>query len=260
MCESPVRIEIEGDVATITIDRPKTFNALDSEVITGLAERFDEVARDRALRCVILTGAGDKSFVAGANIAEMSEMRPQQALAFARRGHAVLAALEAIEIPVIAAVNGYCLGGGCELALACDLVFASAHARFGQPEVNLGLMPGFGGTQRLPRRVGSMRAAELTYTGRQVKADEAKAIGLCLDVFPHEELMDRVRQIAGTIAAKGPIAVRAAKRAIAAAADTPLPAGNALERESFAVLFDSEDAREGMRAFLAKRPATFENH
>jgi enoyl-CoA hydratase len=171
----------------------------------------------------------------------------------------VLAALEALPVPVIAAVNGFALGGGCELALACDLVYASDNARFGQPEVNLGLIPGFGGTQRLARRIGAMRALELVVSARTVKAEEARALGLCLEVFPQAELLARVREIARGIADKGPVAVRAAKAVLRRGLDGPVALGNALEIEAFANLFDSADAREGMTAFVEKRPAQFRN-
>jgi enoyl-CoA hydratase len=162
-------------------------------------------------------------------------------------------------VPVIAAVNGFALGGGCELTLACDLVYASENARFGQPEVNLGLIPGFGGTQRLARRVGAMRALELVASARTLKADEAKAVGLCLDVFPADVLMLKVREIAAGIASKGPVAVRSAKAVLRRGLDGPVGLGNALETEAFANLFDSADAREGMTAFVEKRPAHFRN-
>lgn len=259
MADRPVRVEVEGGIARVTLDRPKALNALNTELLTALAAALDDLARDADLRCVVVTGAGEKSFVAGADIAEMARFGPLEARRFADLGHSTFAALEAMPVPVIAAVNGFALGGGCELTLACDLVYAAENARFGQPEVDLGLIPGFGGTQRLARRVGAMRAAELILSGRHVRADEARAIGLCLDVFPAAELMPRVLEIAGAIAAKGPVAVRLAKRVLRAGLDAPMAAGNALEREAFAVLFDSADAREGMAAFVEKRPAVFRN-
>lgn len=260
MSEAPVvLVEVEHGVGLLTISRPAALNALNSTVLLELEQAVAGLAADPALRVLIVTGAGAKSFVAGADIVQMSELTPQGARRFASLGHRVLAALEALPVPVIAAVNGFCLGGGCELALACDLIYAADNARFGQPEVNLGLMPGFGGTQRLARKVGAARAAELIYTARQVKADEARAIGLALEVFPAADLMAKVQEIATTIASKGPVAVRAAKRALALGLDAPLSVGNALEIEAFANLFDSADAREGMAAFVAKRPANFRN-
>ena len=250
--------EIEGGVARLTLNRPKALNALNTPVLEQLWRAVDALILEEELRCVVVTGAGGKSFVAGADIGEMSELRPHDARRFAELGHRTFDALAALPVPVIAAVNGFCLGGGCELALACDLVYASDRARFGQPEVKLGLIPGFGGTQRLARRVGEMRAAELIFSGRMVKADEAKAIGLCLDVFPHDELDAEVMKIARTIASRGPVAVRSAKAVQARGVEAPLATANAFEREAFAVLFDSADAREGMKAFVAKRDAQFE--
>jgi enoyl-CoA hydratase len=250
-------IERDEGVVTLTLNRPKALNALNSDIIGALEAAVGDLQQDRDLRCVIVTGAGSKSFVAGADISEMSTFGAVDAQRFASRGQRVLAGLEALPVPVIAAVNGFALGGGCELALACDLIYAAENARFGQPEVDLGVIPGFGGTQRLGRKISRMRAAELIYTGRHVKAPEAKAIGLCLDVFPADELMDRVREVAGNIARKGPLAVRAAKRVMRAGADAPLAVGTATEQESFAVLFGSADQKEGMHAFLEKRAANF---
>lgn len=247
----------DDGVAVLTINRRRAMNALNDAVLDALGAHLDTLAATDGLRCVVLTGAGSKAFVAGADIAHMSQLGPRQALAFAEKGHRVLAALEALPVPVIAAVNGYCLGGGCELSLACDLVYASAKARFGQPEVKLGLIPGFGGTQRLARRIGAMRAAELIYTGRMIDADEARRIGLCLEVHPPEALMEAVMNRAREIAAQGPVAVRLAKRVGAFGLEAPLASANALEREAFANLFDSADAREGMTAFIEKRAAEF---
>lgn len=251
-----VLLEKAGHVATITINRPKALNALNGAVLGGLEAIVDALATDADVRVVIITGTG-KAFVAGADIAQMSSLDPRGAQHFAAMGHRVLAKIEALPAIVIAAVNGFALGGGCELSLACDLVYASAKARFGQPEVNLGLMPGFGGTQRLARRIGPMRALELTTTARMVKADEAKAIGLCLDVFEPEELIEKVQGIAAGIASKGPIAVRACKAVQARGLEAPLATANAFERDAFAVLFSSNDAKEGMTAFVEKRAAVF---
>ncbi|MFN3200620.1 MAG: enoyl-CoA hydratase/isomerase family protein [Bradymonadia bacterium] len=257
--EGPVKLSTEGALATLTIDRPKALNALNRETLEALEATIAEVAAKDEIRCLIVTGGGQKSFVAGADIAEMQTMGPQQARAFAGLGHRVLAALEALPIPVIAAVNGYCLGGGCELALACDLVYAAENARFGQPEVKLGLMPGFGGTQRLTRRVGAMQAMELVFSGRQIKAPEALRLGLCLAVFSADELMAEVTRVARGIASQGPVAVRASKMAIRQGIEAPLAVANSLEQEAFAVLFDSADTQEGLSAFLEKRPPAFKN-
>lgn len=259
MSDNPVIVEVQHGVATLTISRPTALNALNTTVLLELEQAIAGLAADPALRVVVVTGAGAKSFVAGADILEMSEYGAQLARRFAAVGHRVLGALEALPVPVLAAVNGFCLGGGCELALACDLIYASENARFGQPEVNLGLIPGFGGTQRLARKIGPMRAAELIYTGRQIKADEAKAIGLVLEVFPSADLLPKVQEVATHIAAKGPVAIRAAKLAMARGLDAPLAVGNALEIEAFGNLFDTADAREGMQAFAEKRPAHFRN-
>jgi len=195
--------------------------------------------------------------VAGADVAEMAELDPLQARRFADLGQRVFARLERLEAPTIAAVNGFALGGGLELAMACDLVYASEKARFGQPEVNLGLIPGFGGSQRLARRVGLMRAKELVFTGEMVDAQKAKAIGLALEVLPPEGLLPHAIGVAKKIASRGPAAVAAAKRVMEAGAGVDLRTGCALELEAFALLFASDDAREGTRAFIEKRPAVF---
>lgn len=249
----------EPGIALLTISRPEALNALNDAVLDALHAALVDLAADETLRCLIVTGAGGKAFVAGADIGRMAQMSPREARAFAQEGHRTLDALEALPVPTIAAVNGYCLGGGCELSLACDLVYASANARFGQPEVKLGLIPGFGGTQRLSRRIGPMRAAELVLTGRMVKADEAKAMGLCLDICPRGEVVDHALAVARTIAAMGPVAVRTAKSVMARGLEAPLNTAHAYEREAFANLFDSADAVEGMAAFIEKRTAEFTN-
>jgi enoyl-CoA hydratase len=254
-----VTLNVDNGIALITIERPKAMNALNSDVLATLDGIISSCEEDTSVRCVVLTGSGEKAFVAGADIAQMVDLTPSQAAYFAGRGHKVFARLEALPVPVIAAVNGFCLGGGCELSLACDMVYASDTAQFGQPEVKLGLMPGFGGTQRLARRVGPMRATELVSTGRMVPADEAKTIGLCLDVFPQAELMERVMKIAKTIGKRGPAAVRASKKIQRLGVQAPLAVANAYEAEAFGVLFDTADAREGMTAFLEKRGADFKN-
>jgi enoyl-CoA hydratase len=248
-------VEAADGIVTITVNRPKQLNALDQRTLEELGAALEGVAKDRAARAVIVTGAGDKAFVAGADIAAMSKLGPAEAREFAALGHRVFGQLEALPAVTIAAVNGFALGGGCELTLACDLVYASEKARFGQPEVNLGLVPGFGGTQRLTRRVGPMRAKELVLTGDMVDAATAKAIGLCLDVLAPEKLLDHARAKARTVASRGPVAVATAKRLVQQGADLALVDANALERQGFAGLFGGEDAKEGMRAFLEKRPA-----
>ncbi|MBK9517171.1 MAG: enoyl-CoA hydratase/isomerase family protein [Anaeromyxobacter sp.] len=258
MAHENLRVELADGVATVTIDRPRQLNALDARTLTELGEVLAGfAARPAEVRAVVLTGGGEKAFVAGADIAAMSRLSPAEAAAFAALGHRTLAALEALPVVTVAAVNGFALGGGCELAMACDLVYASERARFGQPEVNLGLVPGFGGTQRLSRRVGLMRAKELILSGEPVDAARALAIGLTLEVLPPERLLEHARAKARAIAARGPRAVALAKRLLQEGADLPLPAALDLERERFAAILGGAEAQEGMAAFLEKRPASF---
>ncbi len=254
-----LRLEVADGVATVTIDRPKQLNALDARTLGELGAALAWVAaRPAEVRALILTGGGEKAFVAGADIAAMSKMSPEEARAFAALGHRTLAALEALPLVTIAAVNGFALGGGCELAMACDLVYASEKAKFGQPEVKLGLVPGFGGTQRLTRRVGLMRAKELILSGETYDAAAARAMGLALEVLPPERLLEHARTRARTIAAQGPAAVALAKRLLQDGADVGLPAALALELGSFAGLFGSPETTEGLAAFLEKRPPRFQ--
>ena len=248
---------VEDGVGVATLNRPKALNALDRRTIAELAQLVDAVAADPAVRALVLTGAGEKAFVAGADISEMSSLPPVEARRFAEAGQRALARLEALPIPTIAAVNGFALGGGCELAMACDLVYASEAARFGQPEVNLGLIPGFGGTQRLTRRVGLMRAKEIVLTGEMVDAAKAKAIGLALDVLPAAQLVPHAVAIARKIASRAPLAIAAAKRTLEAGARIDLATACALEAEAFGLVFATDDAREGTRAFVEKRAAAF---
>jgi enoyl-CoA hydratase len=248
----------DGAIATMTIDRPKALNALNAATLREMRATIAELEIDATLRALIVTGAGEKSFVAGADIAEMKLLGVSEARAFSSLGGEVAAALEALPCVTIAAVNGFALGGGCELAMACDLIYASETARFGQPEVSLGVIPGFGGTARLTRRVGLQRARELVFTGEVVAAEKAAALGLVLQVLPPDELLPHCREVAKKIAAKGPLAVAQAKRVMNAGADLPLEAALGLECEAFAALFGSQDQREGMQAFLEKRPAHFE--
>jgi enoyl-CoA hydratase len=252
-----IRFESADGVATLTIAREKQLNALNAATLRELALVVADVSRDRALRALIITGAGEKAFVAGADISEMASMGTAAAREFAAMGHRLFASLETLDVPTIAAVNGYALGGGCELALACDLVYASEKAKFGQPEVNLGVIPGFGGTQRLTRLLGKQRAKEMIFTGDAVDAARAKEIGLVLDVFTSADLLPKCREIAKKIASKGPLAVAQAKRVIEWGADGDLRSANEMERQAFAMLFGTEDVREGMKAFLEKRPPRF---
>ena len=250
-------VERHGSIVTLTISRPEKLNALNLDVLVRLGKALTDLESEPDVRVAIVTGAGDKAFVAGADIASMAEMTTVQAKAFSDLGHAVLARIETAHFPVIGAVQGFALGGGCELALACDFLYASEKAKFGQPEVSLGVIPGFGGTQRLARRVGIGRARELCYTGDLIAADEALRMGLVNAVVPHAELMTRVRAVAEKIASKGPLAVARCKRVLLRGADLPLPTANELEAQAFASLFGSLDQKEGMAAFVQKRPAKF---
>jgi enoyl-CoA hydratase len=252
-----IRLEHDGPVSTLTVARPDRLNALDAAVLDEMGAAVREMGQRPEARCLVVTGDG-KAFVAGADIAAMRDMAGDEARAFARRGHDVFAGLESLPMPAIAAVNGFALGGGCELALACDFIYASERAKFGQPEVKLGIIPGFGGTQRLARRVGVGMARELIYSGELIGAAEAQRIGLVNRVVPPEDLLETAMQTARAIAAAGPLAVAAAKRVILQGADLPLGGANALEVETFAKLFDTQDRREGMGAFLDKRPPSFE--
>lgn len=246
----------EPGIAVVTIDRPKALNALNVAVVEQLGAAFTSLEEDASLRAVILAGAGGKAFVAGADIAEMREMTPAQAEYFAGVGQRVLDRIASFPRPVIAAVGGFALGGGCELAMAADILIVGERARLGQPEVNLGVIPGFGGTQRLVRRVGLTCALDLCLTGRMVKADEAVAIGLAARKV-EGDVLEAALEIARTIAAKAPMAIQLAKRAIHENADGSLQAGLAAERSLFGLCFATEDQSEGMSAFLEKRAACF---
>ena len=247
----------EAGICLLTINRPKALNALNAATLDEIASAVKKVAADDGARVLLVTGAGGKAFVAGADIAEMQHATIEQAREISERGMQVMHALEALPVPVIALVNGYCLGGGCELALACDWILASDTAVFGQPEVNLGIPPGFGGTQRLPRRIGPARALELLTTARQVKAAEAAAIGLANHVYPASELQAKGLEAARQIAARGPAAVRLVKQAVRRGANLDLYTACALETDLFAWAFGTQDCMEGMSAFIEKRPAKF---
>jgi enoyl-CoA hydratase len=255
MAYENILLQREGPVCTITLNRPKSLNALNSATLRELTQAVREAADSS--RALILTGAGEKAFVAGADIAEMAPMTPWSAREFSELGHVLTALLEDIPIATIAAVNGYALGGGLELAVACDMIYASENARLGLPEVTLGITPGFGGTQRLVRLVGKLRAKEIIFTGEMVDARQAEHIGLVNAVFPRQELLPHCRKVADKIATRGPLAIARAKRLVERGYDMPLRAANRQEAESFALLFDTQDRAEGMRAFLEKRPAKF---
>jgi enoyl-CoA hydratase len=252
-----VKLERRGAVALITLNRPQALNALDAAMLGQLEARIGEVARDPAARALVVTGEG-RAFAAGADIAAMRPFTAAQAGEFSRLGHRAFAALEALAVPAIAAVNGYALGGGCELACACDWIYASQKARFGQPEVNLGIVPGFGGTSRLVRRVGIAWAKEIVLTGEPIDAEQALRIGLANRVFAPEELLERAIAAGDAIAAKGPLAVAAAKRVMHEGQDADARVAHALEQEAFAAAFASADRAEGMAAFLDKRAPVFE--
>lgn len=254
---SNIHFNVDGAVATITIDRPKALNALNPDTINELSAAVDLIAANKEIRAVVITGAGEKAFVAGADIAAMANMTADEAEAFSKRGSGMMRRLEKLPIPVIAAVNGFALGGGCELALSCDFIYASDNARFGQPEVNLGLIAGFGGTQRLTRKVPYGIAMELLTTGRMIKADEALRIGLVNRVVPQAELMDSVMATVNELLAKAPIAVSRSKALVQTAPDTDIDTGLANESSSFSTIFNTEDFKEGVTAFLAKRPPQF---
>jgi len=249
--------ERDAGTVLVTLNRPEKLNALNLALVRALSDTITELDADPTVRVVILTGAGEKAFVAGADIEAMSTMTPAAAKAFADLGHATGERMERAHFPVIGAINGFALGGGCELALACDLLYASDRAKFGQPEVNLAVIPGFGGTQRLPRRVGIGRARELCFTGDMLGAAEALRIGLVNAVVPGAELRSKVLEVAKKIEQKGPLAIAQCKRVLLRGQDIPLPVANELEAQAFATLFGSEDQREGMAAFLEKRAASF---
>ncbi|WP_314165740.1 enoyl-CoA hydratase-related protein [Lachnoanaerobaculum gingivalis] len=247
-----VRFDTEGAVGIVTIDRPKALNALNSEVLAELDACFDSIDTN-TIRAVILTGEGDKSFVAGADIGEMSKLSPAEGEAFGKKGNDVFRKIETFPVPVIAAVNGFALGGGCEIAMSCDIRICSDNAMFGQPEVGLGITPGFGGTQRLARIVGVGIAKQLIYTARNIKADEAFRIGLVNAVYSPEELMPAAKKMAAAIAQNAPIAVRACKKAINDGLDAKMDDAIVIEEKLFGSCFETHDQIEGMSAFLEKR-------
>ena len=246
-----IKYEVEGAVATITIDRQKALNALNSQVLDELSETLDAVDLN-VVRAIILTGAGEKSFVAGADIGEMSTLTKAEGEAFGKKGNDVFRRSETFPIPVIAAVNGFALGGGCEIAMSCDIRICSDNAVFGQPEVGLGITPGFGGTQRLARTVGVGMAKQMIYSARNIKADEAYRIGLVNAVYTAEELMPAAKKLADTIAKNAPIAVRTCKRAINDGLQVDMDKAIVIEEQLFGDCFETEDQKYGMAFFLDK--------
>jgi len=247
----------DGAVATVTIHRPDKLNALNAATLDELEATFAEIEATDALHAVILTGTGDKAFVAGADIGELAQQTPLSGKATARRGQRLFRAIEMFPKPVVAAVNGYALGGGCELALACHVRIAADNAQFGLPEVSLGIIPGYGGTQRLARLVGRGRAIELVLTGQRIPAEEALRIGLVNRVVPQGALLEETRKLVDAMLRNGPLAVRAALEVIRHGLEVPLEEGMVLEANAFGVLCASDDMREGLQAFLDKRKAAF---
>ena len=247
-----ITYEQDGFVGVITINRPKALNALNSDVLKELDACLDGIDLETT-RALILTGAGEKSFVAGADIGEMSTLTKAEGEAFGKIGNDVFRKLETFPIPVIAAINGFALGGGCEISMSCDIRICSENAVFGQPEVGLGITPGFGGTQRLARIIGVGKAKEMVYAANNIKADEAYRIGLVNAVYPLEELMPAAKKLAGKIAKNAPIAVRACKKAINEGLDVDMDQAIVIEEKLFGSCFETEDQKEGMKAFLEKR-------
>ena len=248
-----VLLEKKGNIAIATINRPKALNALNSDVLTDLNELVDIVTADAEIRALVITGSGEKAFVAGADIGEMSTLTPAEGEAFGKHGNDVFRRIETLPIPTIAAINGFALGGGCELSMSCDIRICSEAAVFGQPEVGLGITPGFGGTQRLARLISPGMAKQLIYTAKNIKADEAYRIGLVNAVYPAEELMGAAEKLATTIANNAPIAVRACKKAINDGLQVDMDQAIVIEEKLFGSCFKTADQIEGMGAFLEKR-------
>ena len=255
-----VDYESKGQIGIITINRPKALNALNSEVLDELKTVVESVDMEE-IRCLIVTGAGEKSFVAGADIAEMSGLSAAEGEAFGKKGNDIFRMIETLPVPVIAAVNGFALGGGCELSMCCDFRICSENAMFGQPEVGLGITPGFGGTQRLARLVGPGMAKQLIYTAKNIRAEEALRIGLVNAVYPPEQLLPEAEKLAARIASNAPIAVRACKKAVNEGLEADMDAAIVLEEKLFGSCFGTHDQKEGMSAFLEKRKEReFLNH
>lgn len=250
-------LEVESPIATLFFNRPKALNALNNALFDELDTALDQIRENADIKVLILTGAGDKAFVAGADIAELVQMNPLEGKVFSRKGQKVFSKIEDLPIPVIAAVNGFALGGGSEAALACDFIYASDRAIFGLPEITLGLIPGFGGTQRLARCVGINRAKEMIFTGKNIKAQEALELGIVNTVCEHENLMADVLKTATLIASRGMVALRSAKEVIQNGLNTDLETGCRIENDVFGLTMTSEDAKEGTTAFLEKRKPVF---
>jgi len=253
-------VETKDNILVVKINRERALNALNREVIAELQQLFSFYWSDESIKCVIITGAGEKAFVAGADITELADLDVRSGNELSANGLYLMKTIQNFPKPVIAAINGFALGGGCELAMACDIRLASEKARLGQPEVNLGVIPGYGGTQRLPRLVGRGKAMQLILTGEMIGAAEAHRVGLVDEVYPPDQLMDKAIEMAKLIATKGPIAVTLAKECINRGLDGPLTAGCDLEKANFAQLCGTGDKNEGMEAFLEKRKPNFTGH
>ena len=254
-----ILIKIEGGVATITLNRPQQLNALNRQMFRELDEAFDEVTADPAARVLVITGVGDRAFAAGADIREFVDMAPVEALEFSRNAQRIFRKLETMPKPSIAAVNGFALGGGCELMMACDIAYASDTARIGQPEITLGIIPGAGGTQRLSRLVGKQKAKELEMTGDMISAEEALRLGLVCKVVKPGDLMGEVQKLCEKLLSKGDVALRMVKEAIEAGLQVDLNTGMEIEAKSWSVCFTTEDHVEGVKAFLEKRRPNFKD-
>ena len=257
MSYNNIKIETDGALATVTVNRPNVMNALNDETITEFQQAFTELEHDGTTRVVIITGEGEKAFVAGADISELQKADVITARRISEKGHRLFAQIESSDLISIAAVNGFALGGGCELSMACDIRYAADTARMGQPEVGLGIIPGYGGTQRLPRLVGCGKALELLLSGDMVKADEALRIGLVNAVFPAAELIENAKKLAQKILSKGPLAITAVKRCVRRGLEGSLLAGCSLEMSEFSAIFSSSDKNEGTTAFLDRQPPKF---
>lgn len=252
-----IKIDKKEGIATIKINRPQVLNALNKDTIIELSKAVDELDADKSIKVVILTGEGDKAFIAGADIKQMADMTPLDAKEFSELGHNMLTKIENSRLPFIAAINGYALGGGCEVLMACDICIAAKSAKIGQPEINLGIHPGFGGTQRLPRLVGRMKAKELLLTGRNIESNEALSIGLVNMVVDNNRLMDTAFDLAGEIARKSSVQTEFIKELVNKGVDIDLNSANSLEISYFSSGFSTSDQKEGMNAFLEKRKPTF---
>jgi enoyl-CoA hydratase len=252
-----ILFEVSDRVGVVTFNRPKALNALNAKTLDELGDVVGLVEKDENIRVLVITGAGDKAFVAGADITQFQKMNPLQARLLAEKGQDLFFRLEKLPKPVIACVNGFALGGGCELAMSCDFIYASDKAKFGQPEINLGIIPGFGGTQRLLRLVGRAKAKELCMTGEMIDAQQARELGLVAKVFPAEALVEETMKVARSLAVKGRVALRSIKSVIDRGSDVDLKTGCAMEAEAFGVSFASTDSQEGVAAFLEKRKPDF---